>query len=295
MFAILPLLVPFVAAGEWARQPIDPRVTTDLTAYTVGKNNFKLGFVNQDYGLLDNVQLGTTLGLLPLGVLAAHGKVTAVDSERFALGIEGGWLRYRFNTDQLVSEVSADAKATAIPLNLTGSYIINQRFSVHGGPAWLFANVTGNVPLDQVGVALAAMLGSTFGGTVTEDVEGQLQEKAEDELEDKGAIFADARMTVTRVNLATDFRINRRDSIMFAAMIPVNVGGLVAAGYQTEGGDIAAGASVLVDKSLDEFGSTITLSYQASWPHLHLRVGFPLFTTVKYAWIPQAFDLYWVF
>ncbi len=293
--SLLSLSCSLALAGEWARQPIDPRVTTDLTAYTVGKGNFKLGFVNQDFGLLENVQVGTTLGLLPLGVVAVHGKVTAVEGERVALGIEGGWLRYRFNTDQLTEEISSDASATAVPLNLTTSVILGRRLSIHGGPAWLFANVAGAVPLDQVGVALAAMLGSSFGGDLTEDVQSRLEQKAQDELEDKGSIFADARMTVTRINLAADFRINRRDSIFVAAMTPVGVKGLVAAGYQTDEAGLSAGASLLVDQPLDEFGSTITVSYQAAWPHLHLRVGFPLYSTVRFAWIPQAFDVYWVF
>ena len=70
------------SGGEWSGQDIDPKARPSGTAYTIGRYDWKLGLVEQDFGLFENAQIGTVAALWALQVANGHAKVDAIRTKR---------------------------------------------------------------------------------------------------------------------------------------------------------------------------------------------------------------------
>ena len=100
------MLAGVLYAGDWADQAAEPKVLTDVTAYTAGKKTWSVGLFNQEYGLLHNVSVGTRAPLFALGVANAHAKVTAVQTPKFDAAITGEVLVARLGTAEVAGAVA---------------------------------------------------------------------------------------------------------------------------------------------------------------------------------------------
>ncbi len=266
-------------AGTWADQEIDPKVLTDVSAYTVDKRDWRVGIYSIEYGLLTNLQVGTIQALYLLKVPNAHGKVTAIQTPKLDVSLQAGW----FYKD-LTSLGLKNMTATMTPIGWTGSWIPHRRWGIHFGTESTLARVDGRVNVKDIGVAVRELTGVK----ITKDLKKAVGQN--------GGLYGGANLNLMSTHFAVDFRLNRRDSIIFSSTTYLVVSGLLAAGVTVEYEDIEAevGASARVRIPLTETLPRLnSLSWQGSWEHFHLRVGLPL-PIANYFAYPQAINAYWV-
>lgn len=277
---MLHLLAAAALAGEWSDQPPDPRYESDFTAHTVPHKRLRAGVVNLDYGVLDNLSVGTApLGLL-FGVVNARGKVTAIRTETFDASFQAGLLR-------LDASESLGTVLTSYPLQANATWIASPWFSLHGGVRWENVEAAGSFTLDQVGDATATMLGTDLGPELEESLAGA------------GSLYGGAHLTVVQAQLACDWRLNRRDSLVFQWKGYTWLSARVDAGYQTESEEVQVGVSGKIRKPLDDEALGVTTaSWQFTWPHWRLRVGLGVSKGVlknPLSVAEQAFEVYYLF
>ena len=82
--------ISMALAGDWREQPIETQVNTDFTAWTPGKQHWRLGVMGIEDGLLSNVSIGIPVTALYIfGVPNFGAKVTAIQTPRFDASIQG--------------------------------------------------------------------------------------------------------------------------------------------------------------------------------------------------------------
>ena len=270
--------IPRYAPGEWKHVPVDPRFETDYTAYTVEHHLVRVGTTNLDYGLLDNAQVGTSPWLWLFGVANARAKVTAIQTDKVDVALEAGAAGLVLPQDN-----GSTLRLYSYPITVTGSWILDRGFSVHGGWRWEQVDVQGAFDLDTLAVALANGLGL------------DLEQELSTWLDGTGALYGGAHVGIGQARLGVDIRLNRRDSIIVLTRRYMTLRGRVDAGYATDDESLTAGAAVHVVEPLDGyFGATTTLAWQFTWPRVRLRFGIPINGegALPMLWIPQAFELY---
>lgn len=275
------LWVNLSMGGPWAQQEPELKLPTDFSAYTVGRNHGRVGIFDQDFGVWDNVDLGTTAALFLLGVPNAHAKVQAIQSTTFDVAFDVAWAGYDLEKHQDVP----GGYLTVVPLGWTASWVASPKFSLHFGSAWLLATARGQVSLDQLGEGLAVAVGA------------DLSDELANSLEDGGGLYAGAHLNLSQLRVAADYRVNRRDSIVLQTNTFLLLSGDLSGGYVTEDETVQVGASAHLEKPLtDQLQGVVTLSWQFAWERWYLRVGLPVPTqTIPLLWIPQAFEFYWTF
>ncbi len=267
--------------AAWRQAPIDPAYESDFSAYTIGHRRVRVGLMNLDYGLLDNLQVGTAPLLNLARVYNLHGKVTAIQTERVDLAFEATGLFWNgsWGEDQESLSISA------WPLMATGSWMISQRFSLHLGYRWDNVDVRGQFDSEDLVRALASTLGVDLG----DEIYGAL--------EDKGTFYGGGRLTLGQSRFAVDCRLNRRDSIILQAWRYDSLDARIDAGAAVDE-TVEAGAAVHLKQPLEGvFAATTSIAYQMTLPRLRLRVGIPISgpDAMPTMWLPQAFELYWLF
>ena len=267
-------MLALALAGDWSKQPIDPKANPDGTAYTLGPRTWRLGLVNQQVGVLDNLDVGTRLPLWVLGVPNVGAKVNAIQTKRIDVALSGELL-----TASLVPLGVPEGRITVYPVGWKGSALLHERFSLHFGTAWTVATADGRLTGEQLSDAIEAATGAAVG-----DVFG-----------DTGGAYAGATLTLFQTQFMADYRLNRRDSIVLRSNNFLYLSGLLAAGAAADAGDgteVEAGVSARVRVPLTEALPTLTtLSWQFSWRRANLRVGVPIPFNNTFAWL-QAVDLY---
>lgn len=272
-------------AGPLRRKqlPPEPRHQQDFTAYTVGKNRWRLGLGRVDYGLLDNLSVGTNMTQWVIGP-NANLKVTAVQTPRFDASVQAGVGEvYDGILDFLLSE-ETDARLTIYPVSVRASYILSPKWSAHLGTTRTFFVGTGTLSSEQI----IDLLEFVFGGEVNQAIVDALGD----------SVFAEARGQVglQQVHLAAEWRFNRRDSLVFEANSYVRISGLFSGGVGStdeSGAEVSAGLGADFLVPLDDFPSTVSLSYQWSWERFNLRVGLPLTFQNVFSYF-QAFEFFWL-
>ena len=264
----------------WRHGPIDPGYESDFSAYTVGHKRLRAGLMNLDYGLLDNLQVGTAPMLDLLAVYNLRGKVTAIQTERIDLAFEAQGLFWNgsWGDDQ------EDLSITAYPLMATGSWAISQRFSLHLGYRWDNVELHGNFDSEDLVYALTSALGVDLGDEIYGALEG------------KGAFYGGGRLTLGQSRLALDCRLNRRDSIIVQVWRYNTLNARIDAGAAFDE-QTSAGAAVKIQQPLEGvFASSSSIAYQLTLPRFRVRVGLPISgpDALPTLWLPQAFELYWL-
>lgn len=285
---MLHLLAPLVVcispavAGDWKDQEVEPKLLTDVTAYTVGKRRWHLGLYEQSYGLFDNVQVGTSAALWPFGLPNLQAKITAIQTPKFDAAFDVTVIGYNL---EALGVPGGSARLT--PLSWTASWMLDPQLSLHFGQGWWLARLDGAVGTDTIAEAMSNMIGVDLA----DDLEAVLSSE--------GGLYAGANLTLTEGHISADLRINRRDSLVWTSSWFVALSGLVAAGVESVGEDatsVEPGASVRFSVPLKErLQAMTTLSYQLSYERFHLRLGIPYGSSnLKWFALPRALQVYWV-
>lgn len=293
------LLIPALAALLGAspalakkKEPVDdaerrkhmdvaPKSKTDFTAYTLGHRQWRVGFLNLDYGLLPNTSIGTN----PLAnILAANARIktTAITWGRFDFSAQAGIAS--LNTAMLGAQ---GLQASIVPLRGTASWAFGPRLGLHLGGTWMIAQLRG----DLTGSQIQSVLG---GVTNTGSSDGSLSSA----LGDGTYVGAVANIHVAQQNTALEWRLNRRDSIVLQSNNTLYISGVVAgtAGVSDEASGVQAGAGIGLTFDLDPtqtFGSASSIAWQWSWKKANLRLGIPLTPSNPMAWA-QCLQIYWL-
>jgi hypothetical protein len=268
-------------AGPYKDLEIDPTVIQDVTAYTVRKNEWRLG-TGITYGLLDNAEIGTMIipQIAPLLVPNASIKITAIQTPKFDVSLRSGMLFRSIPTDNI------DIRIFAYPLAWKASWLMHRKFSLHFGSSLLKIRVDGDVNPKSLAKSLEGILGSNFEDEFVTEIGSKVN-------------LASVDLQLTQTQLAFDYRFNRRDSLVLTADTWLNLSGTIIIG-----GDVVDGENAKVSAGVasrfkipvqDGFRTTATASWQWSWQRFHLRVGVPI--PVGDAWlvaIPRAFNMYWL-
>ena len=265
----------------WRQAPIDPAYESSFSAYTVGHKRMRVGLMNMDYGLLDNLQVGTSPILDLLQVYNLRGKVTAIQTQRIDLAFEAQGMFWNGS----LGEDMEDLSVTAWPLMATGSWMISERFSLHLGYRWDSVDIRGNFDSEDLVHALASSLGINLEDELYEALEG------------KGSLYGGGRLTLGQSRMAVDCRLNRRDSIILQVWRYNTLNARIDAGAAVDE-TMEAGAAVRIQQPLEGvFASTSSIAYQMTLPRLRVRVGIPISggDSLPTMWLPQAFELYWLF
>ncbi|NCG19308.1 MAG: hypothetical protein GWP91_09905 [Rhodobacterales bacterium] len=268
-------------AGSYKELENDPTVLQDVTAYTVQKNEWRLG-TGITYGLLDNTEISTRIIPLiaPLLVSNASVKVTAIQTPKLDVSLRSAILFRSIPPD------IADLRIFAYPFAWKASWLMHRKFSLHFGSSLLKVRVDGDVAVDSLGEYLEPILGSNFDEELVNEIGSNIN-------------LVSIDLYLTQTQLAFDYRFNRRDSLVLTADTWLALNGTVIVGadvVEGEDTEVAAGlASRFKVPVKDGFRTTATVSWQWSWQRTHVRVGLPI--PVSDAWlvaIPRAFSVYWL-
>lgn len=283
----------FSTTGRWKDGEIEPRLLLDNGAYTIGRNQVLISPLRVDWGVLDNVQIGTNLVFDVLEVYNARAKITAIQQGPFDASFQATYNNY--NLAELFQEIK-QARADIVTLDWRASYILRPRWSVHAGQTWYLAEVSGDFQLGTLGEALARL----FGEDLSDDIAQTLNDTTDT------TIFGGANINVRRLVLATDVRLNRRDQLIFVWNSLTQASGRVDAGVSTDatelGDNASLGLAARFELPIGEVVSnSLTIGYQANWEHFHLRVGFtpPVggvdTQTAIFNTLTEGFQAYWIF
>ena len=267
-------------------QAPDPYHQQDFTAYTVEKGQWRLGLGPIDYGLLDNVSVGTTSYLWIVGP-NARAKITAIHTERVDVAVQGSVVKVsQIWTEALTNR--GDILLRVTPIGWRGSAILSPTWSLHLGNTWTLGRLEGTVSgqdiVDLVGLVAGGNIQSSIGKAVGNDV------------------YAGAwsNFALAQSSFAVDWRRNRRDSWILESNSTLWASGLVVGevgsgstdvnGQETE---VAGGAAARFRAPLKTVPSAVSISRQWSFEKLNLRVGIPLVPGNPLSWT-QALQIYWL-
>lgn len=266
----------------------NPYGSTDFTAYTREWGEAKIGLTSLSYGILPRVQVGTVSALDLLGVYNASAKGNFVRTGPLDLAISGSVyavpitdLLERFDQKGTYKIAGYKVKGkdifvdriTYFGLSLHGSLQLVGGWSAHTGVGYARASAKGALDFQNLPTVVLPGL-DPIGGelTLVPNVVGELID----------------------LRFATDYRFNRRDSLILQAAATV---------YGRARGGISGGIDGLPRelRNLDfivGYGQAISpwdsyrasLAWQFSWKTVDLRFGLGA-SAVPYTWLLQSFEL----
>jgi hypothetical protein len=127
----------------------DQRIT-DESAYTLRRNDFRVGIWKLEYGVIDSVTAGTYIWPWLFRVSNAHAKWRFWQNERVAFSAFTGF--FRFDTERLESldEHIGNATITVVPFELAGSYRFDDRYTLTIAPVWTTVDVEGELGAEDL-------------------------------------------------------------------------------------------------------------------------------------------------
>lgn len=256
------------------RMAQNPYAQTDFTAYTLEWGEVKLGLASWNMGVLPRTQIGTVPLLDVLGVFNGNAKINAVRAGPMDLAITG-------NYSGLPREEFQASYANA---GLLASVIVLDPWSVHLGASYGVLKATGVPDLSKLSPLLTGLTG--------DEVDAWTLQAAEDQLD------LDLRAQVAQVHVATDYRFNRRDSVILQGS--AYIWGDLTGGATVAGQDVVSketlppilGFQEVVSDDAAPVKNTFVVSgaWQFAWKVVDLRVGVG-WSAQPFAWVLQPFDL----
>ncbi|MES2644095.1 MAG: hypothetical protein V4850_31705 [Myxococcota bacterium] len=250
---------------SWASLPPNPRGQTDFTAYTLDWGEVRVGIGNVGIALFPGVQLSTqpVLDAVRMPNLALKLNLLQLgDSFDGAVNASLGHMR----TDTM--------NALYVTAGGTVSVIVTPAWSLHGGAQWTYAAAIGAPDLSVTADAVEPY----YAGNLPSDASLQY-------LSDKLAY--EVRVEAVTLRAATDFRINRRDSIILQGQAVL----WAWSRYPNYAERFVSEESGFVPIT-DTY--TASLAWQFSWRNVDLRVGGGI-SSVPGAWLLNTVDLAWRF
>ncbi|MEL6345583.1 MAG: hypothetical protein AAFV53_20915 [Myxococcota bacterium] len=255
--------------------PQNPYAHTDFSAYTLETGEVEVGLMNIRAGILPNIQVGTAPLLNVAGVYNGSLKLQAIHGER--IDLSGQATHYR-HTGGLQGQYTV--------AGLTTSVRILEPWSIHLTGSYLSARVSGLPDVDGL-----------IGQAVSQYTGYDLQAWRDEAVAQGLALSLDAEAVTAKV--ATDIRLNRRDSLIIQAQAVL----WGSADAQAAAGELdlppVLGIPDTVD--FDEAGMVplsqaymASASWQWSWKRAYLRVGAGV-SSVQGAWFVQSTELAWRF
>lgn len=263
----------------------NPYTHTDFTAYSLEWGETRLGLATLRTGVLPRTQLGTLPVALAAGMPNAHAKVDFLRVGPFDLAATGS--AFMFSHE--------DFQAQHWSAGSVASLRVMPRWSVHVGGRYQTTEAAGRPNLRGNPWIL---------DLVAPDVAAQAQQ-AEDAgladtntLYDKAADEAASSLTaqVLTLKVASDVRINRRDSLILQAQA-----NLWAESTNTIDTSQLPEEYAMAGEVLDNLGESGVLdtyvasaAWQFSWHRADLRLGVGV-SSVPGAWLTQTADFAWRF
>lgn len=243
--------------------PQEPFAQTDFTAYTLEWGEVKVGLASVSVGLLPRFQASTVPVLDALRVYNGTVKFDALRAGPFDFALGSGFY---------VLPIGGFTASYMSP-GLTVSMRPTASWSVHVGGSYLRVRGSGFPDLDKVPRPL-------YGLT-----QAQLDEWEEfsAELQQESAINIAGDGSTLRI--ATDYRFNRRDSIVlnFSSILSGKASGNASIPL------LGVGESFQQDTSFLQSWNA-TLSYQVTWKQVDLRLGGG-YSAYPLVWLVQGNDV----
>ncbi len=255
--------------------PQNPYGKVDFTAYTLEWGEVKLGVGQIALGVLPRTQLSTAPGALALGVPNGALKVDLLRLGPVDLAARAGLLRLP----------AGDFVGGRTSVGGVLSSRLTQRWSLHTGVDWQRWGAQGTPSLGELPWAVGMFVPDAAAWQ--EELESVTQG---DDLQ--------LHFESVRVEVATDFRFNRRDSFILQAR--ADVWAEVQSSFDAEAAAGELGVERQVQRALQTPDAPIantyvaTASWQFSWKKADLRVGAGL-SSVPGAWLVQSTELSWRF
>ena len=268
--------------------PQNPYAQTDYTAYTLEWGETKIGVTNLTYGLFPRIQVGTVPALDLVGVWNASLKANlmregpldgALLGQVYVVPVNNLIERWDRNNDFGLFGTDASGNTTfttsisVVALGAMTSLQVAKPWSVHAGAHYLRIGVAGALDVQNLPEIVLPGI-DPIGG------EFELVPRVVGEL--------------VQVRFSSDYRFNRRDSLVLQGQAPVyararaalsaSVGGLPE---EVDNVDliVAYGQGIPLDAAY-----RVALSYQLSWKHVDLRFGAGI-SPLPFVWGLNAFDL----
>ena len=269
-----------------SRLPNHPYTHTDFTAYSLEWGETRLGLGQIRVGVLPRVQVGTAPAGMAFGLLNANAKVNFLRVGPFDMAATGA--HYRYGLDQF--------QANMTQLGATASLQIVPKWSIHVSGRWQTTGASGIPDLNNNPWILDTFAPDVQAQAEQAEATGYVtQEEVVDKAQDE---YGDQYLTAQAMTLkvATDLRLNRRDSVIIQAQANVN------SSLETNM-DLAAVAAedriaAMAIESVEAEGITDTyitsVAWQFSWHRADLRLGVGV-SSVPGAWLTQTADFAWRF
>jgi hypothetical protein len=236
----------------------NPYQQVDFTAYTLEWGETRLGVAGVQFGLFPRVQVGTQPVLDLLGIYNGTVKVNAFRAGPFDLGLTAAY--HRFPLGDFVGQYGA--------VGGTMSWVLTPAWSIHGGVQ------AGRLQVQGLPTAPPKVFQAYVNQKTIEDWAAQAN-----------AVGVDPFMRVegVAVRAATEVRLNRRDSFVIQGQaftwgaVQANLGENMP-DYAKESVELVLpGLSATSFESSKKFALSetyvLTLSYQASFRRIDLRIG----------------------
>lgn len=114
-----------------ADHTFDDRIT-DLTAYTLDDDEWRVGLWKVEYGLTETISVGTYTWPWAIKMASATAKWNLWNSHQKDNQLGAG-IRLGFYTFDLASLGGPEVRLNILPVELVGSYRVHQGMSLHGG------------------------------------------------------------------------------------------------------------------------------------------------------------------
>ena len=258
--------------------------TSGFTAYALELGEWKVGLGTISVGALPRTQIGTAAALDAAGAFNIYAKSNLV---RYG-PLDGALLMQYYSVPQWALNLFSDAASNAIgagqdTIEARGWYLglgalasvqLAKPWTVHVSGYYARPGASGTLQFD----ALPAIL---FPGLDIPATQGELVGKVNGD----GVI----------VNLASDLRFNRRDSVWVWGRVPIyaRARGLVSADSLGVDGLDQVDLIVAYGDMLNPADTySVAFGYMASWRNLEARVGWGVSAKLlEPIWALQAFDL----
>ena len=258
----------------------NPYLHVDFTSYTLEWGEVQIGLNTLKAGILPRTQVGTSLPMWAVGLQNFDAKVNLLRFGAFDLALEGN----------SISLPTPDFRMSLTGGGLSTSVRILEPWTFHLGAQYMAFSAQGLPDLDSINPFILQMSGVDA-------------DSYRDELAADGVGF-DINADVITVRMATDIRLNRRDSWIIQAQ------GIVwhnidSSSNFNDSDDIPKFLNADEIFALQSQGASditksyvVSIAHQWSWNHSYLRIGAGWSSMSEYAFAPaiiQSIDYAWRF